>query len=315
MARKPRIHFDGAIYHVMLRGNDGQNIFFSNDDRYLFYDLIQEGLARYGHRIHGFCLMSNHVHFAIQVGVVSISKIMQNLCFRYTKSINYRQKRIGHLFQGRFKAKMVATDEYFFQLIKYIHLNPVTAKLVTAPDKYQWSSHRAYLNLESIPWVTTEALLSHFGSIRGVAVENYRQFIMQEGELETDLTESNKNSRSNDVKFDQDQFIAKLDDRRTKTFDPTITFGHTIEFVCQYFNASELQLQAPIRSQHHARIRAIIAKLVSEFHIGTLTSVSCHFNRDVTGLIRTLRRLEANPCFVTELADIRDKLVKSTSQA
>ncbi len=67
MARKPRLHIPGGLYHVMLRGNSGDNIFFDDEDRFHFYLLLQEGVARFGHRIHGFCLMSNHVHLAIQV--------------------------------------------------------------------------------------------------------------------------------------------------------------------------------------------------------------------------------------------------------
>ena len=66
MARKTRLHHDGGVYHVMLRGNGGQDIFFDNADRRHFYLLLQQGIARYGHRIHGFCLMSNHIHLAVQ---------------------------------------------------------------------------------------------------------------------------------------------------------------------------------------------------------------------------------------------------------
>jgi len=102
MARKPRVHISGGFYHVMLRGNGGADVFFNEEDRYRFYLLIQEGVERYGHRVHAFCLMSNHVHLVIQVGEISLSRIMQNLSFRYTRWVNGRQKRIGHLFQGRY---------------------------------------------------------------------------------------------------------------------------------------------------------------------------------------------------------------------
>lgn len=88
MARKPRIHVPGGLYHVMLRGNGGMEIFYDDADRYHFYQLLQEGVVRYGHRIHGFCLMNNHVHLAIQVADEPLSKIMQNLSFRYTRWIN-----------------------------------------------------------------------------------------------------------------------------------------------------------------------------------------------------------------------------------
>ena len=87
MARKPRIHYPGAFYHVMLRGNGGQDIFFSDADRSRFYLLLQEGVERYNYRFHAFCQMANNVHLAIQVGNIPLSRIMQNVSFRYTYSV------------------------------------------------------------------------------------------------------------------------------------------------------------------------------------------------------------------------------------
>jgi len=113
MARKPRIHLDGALYHVMLRGNGGQSIFLSDEDRDAFEALVAQGVSRFGHRIHAYCCwMGNHVHLAIQVAETPLSKIMQNLAFRYTRWFNRREQRIGHLFQGRFKALLVDADSY-----------------------------------------------------------------------------------------------------------------------------------------------------------------------------------------------------------
>ncbi len=117
MARKPRLHVAGGLYHVMLRGNGGQAIFFADADRYHLYLLLQEGIERYGHRVHGFCCMSNHIHLAVQVADIPLAKIMQNLSFRYTRWINQRKKRVGHLFQGRYKAILVDAEGYLLQLV------------------------------------------------------------------------------------------------------------------------------------------------------------------------------------------------------
>ena len=88
MARKARVHYPGALYHVILRGNAGQTIFFNDLDRTRFYLLVQEGIERFGHRIHAFCLMNNHIHLAIQLGKIPLSRILQNLSFRYTRWVN-----------------------------------------------------------------------------------------------------------------------------------------------------------------------------------------------------------------------------------
>jgi REP element-mobilizing transposase RayT len=153
MARKPRVHCPGALYHVILRGNAGQTIFFDDRDRARFYLLLQEGTERFRHRIHAFCLMSNHVHLAIQVADLPLSRIIQNLSFRYTKWVNWRQSRSGHLFQGRYKAVLVDADAYLLELTRYIHLNPVEAGLVKEPEEHM-GSHRAYLGLGD-SWLTT----------------------------------------------------------------------------------------------------------------------------------------------------------------
>jgi REP element-mobilizing transposase RayT len=107
MARLKRYHLPGALYHVMLRGNDGQDIFFSKSDMYNLCLLIQEGTERYGHRIHAFCFMKNHIHLLVQVAEISLSKIVHNLAFRYSQKINRKNKKIGHLFQGDLRLSLL----------------------------------------------------------------------------------------------------------------------------------------------------------------------------------------------------------------
>src|SRR3990172_6960564 len=177
MARKPRLHYVGALYHVMVRGNGGQNIFADDEDRCRFYLLLHEGREKFGHRIHAFCLMKSHVHLAIQVGEKPLSRIMQHLCFRYTQWVNSRQKKVGHLFQGRYKAIVVDADAYLAELVRYIHLNPVRAKLVKDPEKYFWSGHRAYIGQENLPWLTTDWVLSQFGRRLKSARARYGEFV------------------------------------------------------------------------------------------------------------------------------------------
>src|SRR3972149_5001982 len=177
MARKPRVHYPGALYHVTLRGNSGQTIFFDDRDRTRFCFLVQEGIERVAHRIHAFCLMTNHVHLAIQIGDIPLSRILQNLSFRYTRWVNWRRKRSGHLFQGRYKAVLVDADAHLHELTRYIHLNPVRAGVVKEPEDYAWSGHRAYLGLETIPWLTTDWVLSQYSRRLSLARRAYRRFV------------------------------------------------------------------------------------------------------------------------------------------
>ncbi len=145
MARKPRVHVPGGVYHVILRGNGGQDIFFRKEDRGELCRLLAEGTDRFEYRVHAYCLMTNHLHLAVEAGQVPLSRGMQNLSFRYTRWINRREKRTGHLFQGRYKALLVDRDAYLLELVRYIHLNPVRAELVDDPVDYPWSGRRGYL--------------------------------------------------------------------------------------------------------------------------------------------------------------------------
>jgi putative transposase len=139
---------------------------------------MQEGVERYGHHILAFCFMSNHVHLAIQLGEVSLSKICQNLAFRYTKFYNNKRKTIGHLFQGRFKSILVDGNSYLKKLIRYIHLNPVRAYLTEDPLDYPWSSHQAYLMQKEFIWLARDIGLQLFGEFRHDALEAFHSFIM-----------------------------------------------------------------------------------------------------------------------------------------
>ncbi|MEA3348840.1 MAG: transposase [Pseudomonadota bacterium] len=177
MAREPRIHYPGALYHVMLRGNGGQDIFLSDSDRTRFFLLIQEGVHRFGNRIHTFCFMDNHIHLAIQVADIPLSKIIQNISLRYTRWINDKCRKTGHLFQGRYKALLVDQDSYLLELVRYIHLNPIRAGLVKHPKNYKWSGHNCYLGEEKLTWLTTGWVLGQFGEDITTARHGFARFV------------------------------------------------------------------------------------------------------------------------------------------
>ena len=197
MARKRRVHYPGAVYHVMLRGNEGQGIFFDDEDRFYFGELLLEGVARFEHRIHGFCLMGNHVHLVVQVGVIPLSRIIQNASFRYTRWINTKHKRMGHLFQGRYKAILVDADKYLLEIIRYVHLNPVRNGLVNDPEQYFWSSHAMYTGKRKMPWVHTEWVHAQFSRHLGHARRMYRRYVEEalEDTLRPEFEKGNKEGR------------------------------------------------------------------------------------------------------------------------
>lgn len=289
MARKPRLHENGSVYHVMLRGNGGQNIFFDDDDHHHFYLLLQQGIARHGHRIHGFCLMSNHVHLAIQVGEEPLAKIMQNLSFRYTRWVNQKQKRIGHLFQGRYKAVMVDRDAYLLELVRYIHLNPVRAKLVRQPQNYAWSGHRAYLGQEALPWLTTDWVLGQFSTRLATSRKRYEAFL-HEGRSEGRRNEFHCGGDNDQRILGDDRFAERMLNIPCAPVTH-ITLDKLIKITCHEYQLTESDLASASRSHRASEARCVIGWLAQKSGQITLTEVGKRFGRDVATLSHGVQRL------------------------
>ena len=310
MPRAPRLHLPGGTYHVMLRGNGGQAIFFRPADRRRFYALLEDGIGRFGHRLHGFCLMPNHVHLVVQVAEVSLAPIMQNLSFRYTRYVNFSQARAGHLFQGRYKALLVDAESYLLELLRYVHLNPVRAGLARRPEAYRWSGHRAYLGLESLSWLTTDAVLERFARRRGTARKRYAGFVA-EGMGGARRAEFHRGIAAQGVIADDAEFLARL--RPAERAAPPL--GAVIDAVCAHLRLAPKLLGAPGKARETARARALIAFLAVERGAATLSALAARFGRDLSTLSRQRRELERrlaeDPALARTVAGLRRDLARA----
>jgi len=289
MARKPRLHIPGGLYHVIVRGNARQDIFFAPEDRRQFYELMAEGVARFGYRVHAFCLMTNHLHLALQVGNQPLSLGMQNLAFRYTRYLNARLKRVGHLFEGRFKAYLVDQDSYGLALVRYIHFNPVRARIVAQPAAYAYSSHRAYLGRDDLPWLTTDWVLGQFASRIGVARMRFARFI-HEGKAEGHNAAFYGGQADSRIVGEEDfvRTILKPEARRHRA--PSI--AELATYVCRRYRLNEKELLAAGRARRPAEARALLAWLALKTLAASLTRLSQTFGRDISTLSHALSRLE-----------------------
>lgn len=162
MARQWRIEYAGAIYHVLSRGNGGQEIFRSKDDLHLFLHLLGELVERFNIEVHAYVLMGNHYHLLLKTNDANLSRAMQWFGTSYTCKFNLNNSTGGHLFQGRFKSIIIENDTYLLRLSCYIHRNPVRAGIVERLADYQWSSYRfyAYKSKKVPAWLTTKTILN-----------------------------------------------------------------------------------------------------------------------------------------------------------
>ena len=181
MSRPLRIEFTGALYHVTSRGNERKNIYRQEKDFALFLNVLANVCTQYNWVIHAYCLMSNHYHLLIETPDANLSKGMRQLNGVFTQSMNRNHQRVGHLFQGRYKAILVDKEAYLLELIRYVVLNPVRARMVNNPSEWPWSSWHCMVGTAVSPnWLSTDALLLLFSNNRKKAISEYIQFV-QEG--------------------------------------------------------------------------------------------------------------------------------------
>ena len=161
MGRAWRIEYEGALYHILSRGNEQGNIFYDNTDRWRFLDTIGDLSERLAVDIFAYVLMDNHYHLLLKTRRANLSKAMQWFGTTYTRRFNNRHNRSGHLFQGRFKSIIIENDAYLMQLSCYIHRNPLRAGIVKRLADYRWSSYLAYGYGKSRPdWLSTKSRVS-----------------------------------------------------------------------------------------------------------------------------------------------------------
>ncbi len=178
MSRPIRIEFPNALYHVTSRGDRREDIFEDDEDRHAFLQTFAQVVEQFNWLCFAWCLMDNHYHLLIQTPDGNLSKGMRQLNGVYTQISNRRHRRVGHLFQGRFKAILVDGDAYLLELARYVVLNPVRAGMVKRPENWPWSSYRASQGLvPAEEFLAADALLALFASRRSTARERYAKFV------------------------------------------------------------------------------------------------------------------------------------------
>ena len=166
----------------MIRGIDRTNIFRDTEDKARFLERLGQTVQESQCVIYAWVLMDNHVHLLFRSGQVGISAVMRKLLTWYAQYFNRKHLRKGHLFENRYKSILCDEDNYLLALVRYIHLNPIRAKIIRTIaelDTYPWSGHRAIIEKEKIPWMDIAMVLTQFGDTKIKAVEGYRQFILE----------------------------------------------------------------------------------------------------------------------------------------
>ncbi|MGH7824453.1 MAG: transposase [Candidatus Binatia bacterium] len=311
MARKPRVHFAGALYHVMCRGNQGQSIFKDDRDRERYLDFLKESQKRFGYRLYAYVLMGNHVHHLIQIGKTPLSKVMQNILFRYTRYFNRRNKKTGHLFQGRYKAILCDKESYLLELIRYLHFNPVRSKIVGDPGQYAWSSHGAYLKGDAKSWIAVDEVLPRWGKGRAQAVAGYRRFVLE------GITDGHRDDLYQVVDqryLGDDGFaerIEELEPEREERQIVEISWAEIRDRVCKQFGLPPAAVLHHGRGRDVVRIRRVMAWLGREVAGLTNQELAKEVHQDPAVLSRGLGKLAEELARNSELRGVVEILCNS----
>lgn len=287
MARKPRIHFSGAVYHVILTGMQGQAIFKTVADRRQWESLVEDGVTRFGHTIHAYCWAKDHVQIAIEVKDAPLSRIMQNLTFRYTRYFNANHSRKGPLFQGRYKAVVIDADQYLNDLVRYIHNNPVRNGPAKSASQGKWTSHAAYQDAAKQPeWLTTGRVLNGFAKSDKVARKAFNRFV-DEGRSEGERVDLLKGTDGGRILGDSK--FARKALKPAKASARPVTLNQLVKRVCKEEGVKESELATQSRAREESRIRQTITYLATELEVASLTDMAKRFNRDLTTMSRNQR--------------------------
>lgn len=288
MPRGPRLHVPGGHYHVILRGNHREPLFSKAADRAELNRIVTDVIDRFGVRVHAFCWMTNHLHAVMQIGELPLGGIVQRIAQRYARYRHRQLDTCGHLFERRHRAKLVDVDGYFLALLRYIHLNPVTANLVADPADYPWSSHRAFLGEEHIPWVTTEFGLSLFSDDPVRARRAYRRFINESIRCDDEGFGDAQNPEDPRV-LGTSEFLSGLHQDSHSLANVT-KLGPLAASICSHHCVTLEELCSPNRARILSDARADFALRATSQRVATMSEIARFLNRAPSSVSELVER-------------------------
>ena len=290
MPRRPRLHVPGALYHVILRGNGRRAIFLDPDDRVAWEELLSDRLQRFGHRIHAYCWMTNHVHMAIQAADQPLAAFVNSVASSYARWMHRRLEQTGHFFERRYRAIMVDTDAYALELVRYIHQNPVRARLVAQSDDYPWSSHTAYLTGDGPGWLTQNWMLS---LLAATEYDARRQFAAFMSTTSSDVMVAQlRAGRDDDGRMlGDDSFLKSIAESKAAALMRRVTLEEIVAEVCTLTGVCADALVGPRRQHALVSVRAVIAAVAAHSRAVPVAAVARRFGRSEASISRRVHRL------------------------
>ena len=222
MARPYRLQGENILYHITSRGDNRKKIYISDYDYKKFLEYVLTAKDKYKFYLYAYVLMSNHYHLLIETTQPNLSRIMQYINTSYTTYYNVKRKRKGHLFQGRYKSIIIDGDSYFLELTRYIHLNPVKAKMVKSPEEYSWTSFHGYMKKKGDEYINKDQIKLYLD----MKTEEYKKFVLNGINENTDIF---KNVYAGFILGSVSFIKDKLKDLKDQVEGENISFGKRLK--------------------------------------------------------------------------------------
>ena len=278
MARPLRIEFAGALYHVTARGDRREDIFTDDQDRNVLLSILSQVWRRFAVGCHAYCLMSNHYHLVLETAEPNLARALRQINGVYTQRFNRRHERVGHVFQGRYKAILVDRDSYYLEVVRYVLLNPVRAKFVTRAQDWPWSSYRAVMGQSrAIQGLDVNRLLSCFGPTPERARAAFVRFV-DEGVAQHSIW----NNLVGQIFLGEQTFVERMQDQVQEA-------STSIEIPRSQRRGRVMPL-AEYQSRHRDRDQAMASAYATGHY--TMQAIAQHFGVHYVTVSRAVRKAE-----------------------
>lgn len=285
MARFRRIHVPGGIHYLTLHGNPGREIFLDDGDYRGFAKLVERYARRCRARIHAFCWTAREVHFVVQISTEPLGRFVQRTAGQHARHVNRKLAQRGQVFQQRYRAVLVKRPADLPRIVRHIHLLSLRAGLTSDPAEYLWSSHRTYLGVSKIGWVTTGTVLRMLESPGRYRRAVYREYVHEESER----IRGTGFGAMDDQRTADAQLIAQLTTNHRARCD-AVLLNRIIDGVAMRLAVSRAAIFSPSRQHCLVLARALVAWYATNCGAATLTQVAQYFNRNPATLSVAVER-------------------------
>lgn len=251
MARPLRIQYEHAFYHITGRGNERKKVFFTKADYDKFKEYLKEAQERYGFILHCYVLMGNHYHLLGETPRANLSAIMHSINGAYTTYFNKKRNRIGHLFQGRYKAILIDHGSYLLGLSRYIHLNPLKAHTVEKPEDYVFSSYPSYISPDTKDIVSRDLIWKMISPNKKKAPLLYRAFVEEAISIEHEspfkdlyagIILGKKEFIKDSLKILKADQVGRVDTASRRSLKTSLTMEEIVEMISHNFSVSKEEI-------------------------------------------------------------------------